>query len=42
LSTAAKYLRGAAGFGLGTTNKYLRRKTSCAAGYGPGAATKYL
>jgi hypothetical protein len=30
--TTIKYLRGAAGIGLGTTIKYLRRTTSSAAG----------
>jgi hypothetical protein len=34
LGTAIKYLRGAAGIGLGTTIKYLRRTTSGAADNG--------
>jgi hypothetical protein len=42
LSTAAKYLRGAAGFGLGTKYKYLRRKTSAAAGSRLGTTANYL
>jgi hypothetical protein len=36
------YLRGAAGIGLETTNKYLRRTTSAVAGNGLGATIKYL
>jgi hypothetical protein len=34
--TSVKYLRGAAGIGLGTTIKYLQRTTSGAAGNGLG------
>jgi hypothetical protein len=37
-----KYLRGAAGIGLGTTIKYLRRTTSAAANNGLGTTAKYL
>jgi hypothetical protein len=37
-----KYLRGAAGFGLGTTIKYLRRATNAAAHSGLGTTIKYL
>ena len=36
------YLRGAAGIGLETTNKYLRRTTSAVAGNGLGATIKCL
>jgi hypothetical protein len=36
------YLRGAAGIGLGTTAKYLRRSTSDAAGNGLCTTMKYL
>ena len=36
--TTAKYLRGAADIGLGTTISYLRRTTSAAAGNGLGTA----
>jgi hypothetical protein len=36
LGNTAKYLRGAAGTGLGTTATYLRHKTSTAAGNGLG------
>jgi hypothetical protein len=36
------YLRGAAGIGLGTTAKYLRRTASAAANNGLGTAMKYL
>jgi hypothetical protein len=35
-------MRGAAGIGLGTTIKHLRRTTSGAAGNGLGAAMEYL
>ena len=42
LGTTIKYLRGAAGVGLGTTIKYLRRATSAAAGNGLGTSTYYL
>jgi hypothetical protein len=35
-------MRGAAGIGLGTTIKYLRRKTSAAANNGLGTTIKYL
>jgi hypothetical protein len=34
LCRTIKYLRGAAGIGLGTTAKYLRRTTSAAVGNG--------
>jgi hypothetical protein len=37
-----KYLRGAAGIGLGTTVKYLRRTTSATVGGGLGTAIKHL
>ena len=37
-----KYLRGAAGIGLGTTIKYLRRSTSGVAGSGLCTTIKYL
>jgi hypothetical protein len=37
-----KYLRRAAGIGLGTTAKYLRRATSGAAGNGLGTTIKHL
>jgi hypothetical protein len=37
-----KYLRGAAGIGLGTTAKYLRRTTSADSGSGLGTTIKYL
>jgi hypothetical protein len=37
-----KYLRGAAGIGLGTTIRYLRRTTSAAAGNDLGTTTNYL
>jgi hypothetical protein len=40
--TTIKHMRGAAGNGLGTTIKYLRRATSGAAGNGLGAMMKYL
>jgi hypothetical protein len=40
--TTAKYLSGAAGIGLGTTIKYLRRATSAAAINGLGTPIKYL
>jgi hypothetical protein len=42
MCTTAKYLRSAAGIGLGTTTKYLRRTTSAAVGYGLGTTSKYL
>jgi hypothetical protein len=35
-------MRGAAGIGLGTTAKYLRRTTSAAANNGLSTTTKYL
>jgi hypothetical protein len=37
-----KYLRGAAGIGLGTTIRYLRRATSAAANNGMGTTIKCL
>jgi hypothetical protein len=37
-----KFMRGAAGIGLGTTIKHLRRTTSGTAGNGLGATMKYL
>jgi hypothetical protein len=40
--TTLKYLRGAAGIGLGTTIKNLRRTTSAAANNGLGTTVKYL
>jgi hypothetical protein len=42
LYTTIKYMRGAAGIGLGTTAKYLRRTTSAAANNGLSTAIKYL
>ena len=42
LHTAAKYMRGAAGFCLGTTIKYLRRTTSAAANNCLGTTSKCL
>ena len=42
LLTTAKYMRGAAGIGLGTTIKYLRRTTSAAANNGLSTTIKYL
>jgi hypothetical protein len=42
LRTKIKYLRGAAGIGLGTTTKHLRRATSAAAGNGLGTTIKCL
>jgi hypothetical protein len=42
LGTTAKYLSGAAGIGLGTTVKYLRRTTSATANNGLGTTIKYL
>jgi hypothetical protein len=42
LYTTAKYMRGAAGVGLGATIKHLRRTTSGTAGNGLGATIKYL
>jgi hypothetical protein len=42
LCTTIKNQRGAAGIGLGTTVKYLRRTTSAAAGNGQGTTIKYL
>ena len=41
-SPTIKYKRGAAGIGLGTTIKYLRRTTSGAADNGLGTTIKYL
>jgi hypothetical protein len=40
LYTTIRYLRDAAGTGLGTTIKYLRRTTSAAAGSGLGTTIK--
>ena len=40
--TTAKYLRGAADIGLGTTISYLRRTTSAAAGNGLGTTIEYF
>jgi hypothetical protein len=42
MGTTIKCLSGAAGIGLGTTIKYLRRTTSSVAGNGLGTAIKYL
>jgi hypothetical protein len=42
LCTTIKYLRGAAGIGLSTTIKYLRRTTSAAAGSGLGTTIMYF
>jgi hypothetical protein len=42
LGTAIKFLRAAAGIGLCTTIKYLRRNTSAAANSSLGTAVKYL
>jgi hypothetical protein len=42
LYNTAKYMHGAAGIGLGTTVKYLRRKPSGAAGNGLCTPIKYL
>jgi hypothetical protein len=42
LYTTIKYMRGAAGIGLGTTIEHLRRATSGAVGNGLGATVKYL
>jgi hypothetical protein len=42
LGTTIKYLRGAAGIGLGIKIDYLRRTTSGAAGSGLGTAIKLL
>jgi hypothetical protein len=42
MSTTAKYLRSAAGIGLGTTINYLGRATSAAAGSCLGDTVKYL
>jgi hypothetical protein len=42
LHTTINLLRGAAGIGLGTTIKHLRRTTSGAAENGLGATTKYM
>jgi hypothetical protein len=42
LYTTIKYMRLAAGIGLGITAKYLRRTTSGAAGDGLGTMIKYL
>jgi hypothetical protein len=42
LRTTAKYLRGAAGIGLGTTIRHLRRTTSAFANSSLGTTTKYL
>ena len=40
--TTTKCMRGAAGIGLGTTVKHLRRTTNGTAGNGLGATMKYL
>jgi hypothetical protein len=42
LYTTIKCMRGAAGIGLGTAIKHLRRTTSGNAGIGLGATMKYL
>jgi hypothetical protein len=42
LYTTIKCIRGAAGIGMGTTIKHLRRTTSGAAGNGLGATMKYM
>jgi hypothetical protein len=42
LFITATYLRGAAGVGLGTAIKYLRRTTSAAAGNGLATTIKHL
>jgi hypothetical protein len=42
MATSARYLRGAAGIGLGTTANYLRRTTSGATGKGLSTTIKYL
>jgi hypothetical protein len=42
LYTMIKYMRGAAGIGLGTDIKYLQRTTSAAANNGLGTTIKYL
>jgi len=42
LYNTIKYMRGAAGIGLGTTANYLRRTTSAAANNGLSAKVKYL
>jgi hypothetical protein len=42
LYTTIKYMRGAAGIGLGTTIKHLRRTTSGTGGNGLSATMKYL
>jgi hypothetical protein len=42
LCTTIKYLRGAAGIGLGPTTKHLQRTTSAAASNGLGTTIKYL
>jgi hypothetical protein len=42
LQTTINCMRGAAGIGLGTTIKHLRRTTSGIAGNGLGATMKYL
>jgi hypothetical protein len=42
LCTTTEFLRCAAGIGLGTTFRYLRRTTSAAAGSGLGTTIKYL
>ena len=42
LYTTIKYMRGAAGIGLETKTKYLRRATSAAANKGLGTTNKYL
>jgi hypothetical protein len=42
LNTGIKYLRGAAGNGLGTMIKYLRQMASSTVGNGLGTTIKYL
>jgi 5'-3' exonuclease len=42
MGSTIKYLRGAAGIGLGTRIKYLRRSTSGAAGSGMCTTIKYV
>jgi hypothetical protein len=42
MGTTTKYLRGAAGIGLGTAIKYLRRTMSAAAGSSLGTTINYL
>jgi hypothetical protein len=42
MGTAIKYLRGAAGISLGTTNRFLRQTTSAAASNSLGTTINYL